>query len=144
MNPVTGRIIIRALLLVFAAFVIWTLVSSYRSIRSERVNTRLSIGLADGEHDLIMSIPSGSYQVQFAPEANVSPVMSVSPQPVLPAHITTKIVRGSGGDFIVPPVTKEYFTFRILPADAFQPNHLHVTVSRDKPCNIYMNLSLGF
>jgi hypothetical protein len=99
--------------------------------------------LAEGEHEFVTSLPSGSFQIQFTPEPNVSPAIMVSAQPILPAQISTRIVRQDGST-IVEPTTKEYVTFAIQDRDAFQPLRLLVNIKKTNQCKIYMNVASGY
>lgn len=138
-----GDLIARLLLYGFLGFLAFTLAHSYCVIRNERVSTRLSVRLADGQHEIVVSLPSGRFQIQFTSEPNVSPAIKVPAQPVLPAQISTKIVR-QDGSIIVEPTGKEYVTFSVRDQDVFRPLHLLVTIAKTNQCQIYMNIASGF
>jgi hypothetical protein len=67
----------------------------------------------------------------------------VPPQPVLPAQISTRIVR-QDGTTVVERTQKEYVTFSVGDRDAFRPLHLSVTITKTNQCQIYMNVASGF
>lgn len=138
-----SRIALRLLLYSFLALVIWSLLHTYLAIRTERVNTRLSMRMSTGEHEIVVALPSGRYQIQFAAEPNVSPAAIVPGHPVLPAAITTKLAR-SDGSFIVEPTTNEYVAFSIKDSDAFRPQRILVSITKTQDCQIYMDLAPGF
>ena len=138
-----GRLIARFLLYALLAFVILQFVQCYRVIRNERVCTRFSIRLTEGEHEIVMSLPHGWFQIQFTSEPNVTPSIMVSPNPVLPARISTKILR-KDGSAIVQPTQKEYIVFFIENRDEFRPHRLLVSITKTNQCQIYMNSSSGF
>jgi hypothetical protein len=96
----------------FLAVVTWSIVHTYLAIRSERVRTRLSMRISDGEHEMVVALPSGQYQIQFTTGPNTSPAVMVPDHPVLPAVITTKLARADGR-LILEPATGEYVTFSI-------------------------------
>lgn len=127
----------------FLAVVMWSLLHTYRTIREVRVRARLSLLMPTGEHEIVVALPTGCYQIQFTAEPNVSPAIIVPGHPVLPAAITTKLARADGR-FIVEPTTKEYVTFAIEGSDAFRPQRLLVSITKTQDCQIYMNLSPGF
>jgi len=99
--------------------------------------------MSTGEHEVVVALPSGRYQVQFTVEPNVSPAFIVQGHPVLPAVISTSLARADG-EFIVEPTTKEYLTFVIESADAFRLQRLLVSITKTQECQIYMNLAPGF
>lgn len=138
-----SKIALRVLLYGFLAVVIWSLLHTYLAIRAERVNTRLSMRMSTGEHEVVVALPSGRYQIQFTAEPNVSPRVIVPGHRVLPAAITTKLVRADGG-FIVEPTTKEYVTFSIEGSDVFRPQRLLVSITKTQDCQVYMSLAPGF
>ena len=138
-----GKIIFRVLLYSFVAVVVWSLLHTYLAVRTERVRTRLSVRMSAGDHEVVVALPSGSYQIQFTAEPNVSPAMIVPGHPVLPAVISTRLARADG-QLIVEPTSKEYVTFRIEGADAFRPQRLLVSITKTQECQIYMNLAPGF
>lgn len=142
-SSTASKIALRVLLYSFLAVVIWSLLHTYLAIRAERVNTRLSMRMSTGEHEVVVALPSGRYQIQFTAEPNVSPAVIVPGHPVLPAEITTKLVRADGR-FIVGPTTKEYVTFSIEGSDAFRPQRLLVSITKTQDCQVYMSLAPGF
>lgn len=142
-SSTASKIALRVILYSFLAVVIWSLLHTYLAIRTERVNTRLSMRMSTGDHEVFVALPSGSYQIQFTAEPNVSPAVIVPGQAVLPATITTKLVRADGR-FIVEPTTKEYVTFSIESSDAFRPQRLLVSIAKTQDCQVYMNLAPGF
>jgi hypothetical protein len=137
------KLIARCLLYVFLAFLVLTFIHSYRVFRTERVSTRFSLLLAGGPHELVVSLPSGRFQIQYTREPNVSPAIIVPPDPVLPAPISTSILRQDGSP-VVQPTQKEYLTFAVVEADAFQPLRLLVSITETNECKIYMNIASGF
>ena len=142
-SSTTSKIALRVLLYSFLAVVIWSLLHTYLAIRSERVNTRLSMRMSTGEHEVVVALPSGHYQIQFTAKPNVSPAIIVPRHPVLPAAITTKLSRADGR-FIVEPTTKEHVIFSINDSDAFRPHRLLVSITKTQDCQIYMSLAPGF
>lgn len=139
----TCKIALRLLLYGFVAMVVWSLLHTYRVVRTERVNTRLNMHMASGEHEVVVAVPSGRYQIQFTSEPNVSPSIIVPARSILPALITTQVIRRDGG-VIVAPTTKEHVTFAIEGSDAFRPQRLLVRITKTQECKIYMNLGPGF
>lgn len=139
----TGKIMLRLLFYGFLAIVVWSAGRTYLAVRTDRVNTRLSVRMTAGEHETVFSLPSGRYQIQFTDRPNASPAITVPPQHVLPAHIGTRIVR-SDGSAILEPTTNEYVTFAIEGSDAFKPQRLLVSITETQECQIYMNLGPGF
>jgi len=139
----TCKIILRVLLYAFIAVLVWSLLHTYLVVRTERVRTRLSMHMSAGEHELVVALPSGRYQIQFTAEPNVSPAIIVHGSAILPAMIRTRLVRADGR-FIVEPTTKEYLTFGIESADTFRPHRLLVSITKTQECQIYMNLAPGF
>ena len=138
-----GKLIARLLLYAFLLLLTLMLIHGYQVIRNERVSTRFSVRLAEGQHEIVASLPSGHFQIQFTPKANVSPPISVPPEPVLTAHVSTSILRQDGST-IVQPTQKEYLTFHIADRDAFRPLHLLVNIAKTNECTVYMNLASGF
>jgi hypothetical protein len=138
-----GKLVARLLLYVFLTFLAAVFVHSYRVIRTERVSTRLSFRLAEGQHEVVASLPSGHFQVQFTQKPNVSPAVVVPPLPVLPAHISTIVLR-EDGTAVVQPTDKEYVTFSVADADAFRPLRFQFTVLKTNECTVYVNLASGF
>src|SRR5436189_5034959 len=96
------KIIPRVLLYGFVAVIVWSLLHTYRTVRTERVNTRLSMHMAAGEHEDVVALPSGHYQIQFTSEPNVSPAIFIPAHSILPAVITTQLVRRDAGAIVVP------------------------------------------
>lgn len=144
MNPTSKAVISRVTLLVLAAILISAGTDIFRVVRSERVNTRLSVRLEGSGHELIAALPAGLYQINFTAVANVSPVVASSSTPLLPAQITTSVTRGDSSEAIVAPNSKESIVFSISRQDAFRPIHVRVAITRKQPCQIYMNLAPGF
>jgi len=142
-SSIASKIALRVLLYGFVAVVTWSLLHTYLVIRAERVNTRLSVRMSTGEHEVVVALPSGRYQIQFTAEPNVSPAVIVPGHPALPAAITTKLVRADCR-FIVEPTTKEYVTFSIEHRDAFRPQRLLVSITKTQDCQVYMSLAPGF
>lgn len=99
--------------------------------------------MSTGEHEIVVALPSGRYQIQFTAEPNVSPAAIVPGHPVLPAAIKTKLAR-SDGSFIVEPTTNEYVAFSIEDSDAFRPQRILVSITKTRDCQIYMGLAPGF
>jgi hypothetical protein len=138
-----GKLVARLLLYALLASLAFALVHGYQVIRKERVSTRLAVRLAEGENEIEVSLPSGHFQIHFTPEPNVSPAVIVSAQPVLPAQISTRIMRQDGST-IVEPTPREYVTFSIDERDAFRPLRLLVNITKTNQCKIYMNVASGF
>lgn len=134
---------VRLALYSLLAVVIWSLLHTYRAIRTERVNTRLSMRMSTGEHEVVVALPLGRYTIGFSAEPNVRAAGIVPGYPVLPAAITTKVVRADGR-FILEPTTKEHVAFSIEGSDAFQPQRLLVSITKTQDCLVYMNLAPGF
>ena len=84
--------------LAFAAILIWAATDIYHVVRSDRVNTRLSVRLDGSDHESIAALPAGAYQIHFTDAPNVTPVVATSPAPLLPAQITTSVMRGDSRD----------------------------------------------
>jgi hypothetical protein len=99
--------------------------------------------LADGEHEVVVALPTGRFLMQFTLEPNVTPSIMVPPQPVLPARVSTRIER-QDGTVIVEPTPKEYVSFSVADRDAFRPLRLVVNISKTNQCQIYMNIASGF
>jgi hypothetical protein len=140
----TCKIVLRILLYTFLAVVVWGLLHAYHTIRTERVRTRLSMRMSEGEHEVVVSLPSGGFQIHFTAEPNVGPASVVYyGRHMLPAVITTRLARRDGS-FIVEPTTKEYITFSMEGDDLFRPQRLLVSITKTQDCQIYMNLAPGF
>lgn len=137
------QIILRVLLYAFLAVLAWSLLHTYLAVRTERVRTRLSMRMFEGDHEVVVALPSGRYQIQFSAEPNVSAVIIVPGHPVLPAVISTRLMRADG-QFIVEPTSKEHLTFDVGSADAFRPQRLLVSIIKTQECQIYMSLAPGF
>jgi hypothetical protein len=138
-----GKLAARLFLYVFVAFLALVFFHSYRVVRTERVSTRLALRLAEGQHEVVASLPSGRFQIQFTPKPNVSPAVVVPPVPVLPAHIATSVLR-EDGTAVVQPTDKEYVTFSVADADAFRPLRFQFTILKTNECTVYVNLASGF
>jgi hypothetical protein len=142
--PLTKAQLLSLLLIcAFVALVALTFAHTHHAIRKERVCTRLSVQMAEGQHELVAALPSGRFQIQFTAKPNVSPGITVPPGPVLPAHISTSILRQDGSR-ILEPTQAEYVTFTVADGDAFRPLRLSVGVMKTNECTIYMNLASGF
>ena len=139
----TGKLIARFLLYALLALLGVMAVQTYRIVRKERVATRFSVQLTDGQHEIVASLPSGHFQIQFTSKPTVSPSVIVSPEAVLPARITTTIQR-QDGSVIVEPTQKEYLTFAVASADAYRPLRLSVGITSTNECKVYMNMASGF
>lgn len=125
------------------AMICWTLGSVYLIARNERVNTRLSVRLGEGEHEIFAALPAGGYHISFTSTPNVSVVGSSSPVPRIPAKITTALLRADSDVAVLEPTHEEHMKFSIPKKDEFRPHRLRVTVARNQPCQIYMKLSPG-
>lgn len=99
--------------------------------------------LSTGDHEIIVALPAGRYQIQYTAEPNVSPTIIVPGHPALPAVISTQLERADG-QVVVEPTSKEYFTFGIEGAEAFRKQRLLVSITKTQDCQIYMNLAPGF
>jgi hypothetical protein len=138
-----GKPIGGILLCTFLALLAVIVLNTYRVIRTERVSTRLSAQLRDGQHEFVASLPSGHFQIQFTAKPNVGAGIIVPPKPVLPARISTRLLR-QDGSVIVQPTEMEYVTFKVAAADAYRPLRLLVDVTRTNECTVYMNMACGF
>ena len=144
MKPLTKAAITRLTWLGLLAVLLMPIADIYRVVRSERVNTRLSFRMDGTDHELIAALPAGTYQFHFEGVPKVSTVVGSSPQPELPAHITTSITMQNSGDTILLPEGREYRTFSIPRKYSFRPCRIRVTIVRERPCDIYMNIGPGF
>lgn len=137
-KPIAGL-----LLCTFLALLAWLFLHTYGVIRTERVSTRLSAQLADGRHEFVASLPKGRFQIQFTSKPNVSAGVIVPPHPVLPAHISTRLLR-QDGSVMIQPTEKEYITFEVPNADAYRPVRLLVDITKTNECTVYLNMASGF
>ena len=142
-TSVKSKIILRLLLYAFLTLLAWSLLHTYLAVRTERVRTRLSMLMAAREHGVVCALPAGRYQIQFTPKPNVGPGIIVPAHPILPAHISTSLVR-QNGELIKASTTDEYVVFTIEGSDAFRPQRLLVSITKTQDCLIYMNLGPGF
>jgi hypothetical protein len=129
----------RVLLYGFLGWAVWSLAHAYVIVREERVNTRLSMRMSAGEHEVVVSLPAGRYLVHFTAKPNVGVGFHGRGNRVLPAAITTKVVRADGG-LLVKPTTMEAASFSIEGDDVFKPQRLLVSIANAQDCTVYMNL----
>jgi len=129
----------RVLLYGFFGWAVWSLAHAYVIVREERVNTRLSMRMANGEHEVVVSLPAGRYLVHFTANPNVGVGFSGGGDRVLPAAITTKVVRADGG-LLVKPTTMEAASFLIEGDDVFKPVRILVSITNAQESTVYMNL----
>jgi hypothetical protein len=133
----------RVLLYGFFGWAVWSLAHAYVIVREERVNTRLSVRMPDGEHEVVVALPAGRYLIHFTANPNVGVGFSGSGDRVLPAAITTKVVRADGG-LIVKPTTMEAVSFSIEGDDVFKPVRILVSITNAQESTVYMNLGPVF
>ncbi|RFC49108.1 MAG: hypothetical protein DVB22_002692 [Verrucomicrobia bacterium] len=133
----------RVLLYGFFGMVIWSLAHAYVMIRNERVNTRLSLRMPDGEHEVVVALPAGRYLIHFTASPNVSVQIQRGEERGLSAAITTKLVRADGG-LIVKPTTVEAVSFLIEGDDVFKPVRILVSIPKAQESTVYMNLGQVF
>lgn len=133
----------RVLLYGFLVGVIWSLAHTYVIIRNERVNTRLSLRMPDGEHEVVVALPAGRYLIHFTANPNVSVQIQRGGDRVVPGAITTKLVRADGG-LIVKPTTMEAVSFLIEGDDVFKPVRILVSITKAQESTVYMNLGQVF
>ena len=137
------KIVQRVLLYGFLVGVIWSLAHTYVIIRNERVNTRLSVRMPDGEHEVVVALPAGRYLIHFTANPNVSVQIQRGGDRVVPGAITTKLVRADGG-LIVKPTTMEAVGFTIEGNDEFRPVRILVSITKAHESTVYMNLGQVF
>ena len=137
------KIVQRVLLYGFFGWAVWSLAHTYVIVREERVNTRLSTRMSNGEHEVVVALPAGRYLIHFTENPNVGVVFSGSGDRVLPAAITTKLVRADGG-LIVKPTTMEAVGFTIEGNDEFRPVRILVSITNGQESTVYMNLGPVF
>lgn len=137
------KIVQRVLLYGFLVGVIWSLAHAYVMIRNERVNTRLSLRMPDGEHEVVVALPAGRYLIHFTANPNVSVQIQRGEERGLSAAITTKLVRADGG-LIVKPTTVEAVSFLIEGDDVFKPVRILVSIPKAQESTVYMNLGQVF
>jgi hypothetical protein len=137
------KIVQRVLLYGFLVGVIWSLAHTYVIIRNERVNTRLSLRMPDGEHEVVVALPAGRYLIHFTANPNVSVQIQRGGDRVVPGAITTKLVRADGG-LIVKPTTMEAVGFTIEGNDEFRPVRILVSITKAHESTVYMNLGQVF
>ena len=133
----------RVLLYGFFGWAVWSLAHTYVIVREERVNTRLSMGMSAGEHEVVVSLPAGRYLIHFTAKPNVGVGFSGGGNRVLPVAITTKLVRADGG-LIVKPTTVEAVSFLIEGDDVFKPVRILVSITKAQESTVYMNLGQVF
>ena len=133
----------RVLLYGFLVGVVWSLAHTYVIIRNERVNTRLSVRMPDGEHEVVVALPAGRYLIHFTANPNVSVQIQRGGDRVVPGAITTKLVRADGG-LIVKPTTMEAVSFLIEGDDVFKPVRILVSITKAQESTVYMNLGQVF
>jgi hypothetical protein len=133
----------RVLLYGFLVGVVWSLAHTYVIIRNERVNTRLSVRMPDGEHEVVVALPAGRYLIHFTANPNVSVQIQRGGDRVVPGAITTKLVRADGG-LIVKPTTMEAVGFTIEGNDEFRPVRILVSITKAHESTVYMNLGQVF
>lgn len=129
----------RVLLYGFFGWAVWSLAHAYVMVREERVNTRLSMRMSNGEHEVVVALPAGRYRIHFTANPNVGVGFSGGRDRVLPAAITTKVVRADGG-LIVTPTTMEAVSFSIEGDDVFNPVRMLVSITMAQESTVYMNL----
>ena len=137
------KIVQRVLLYGFFGWAVWSLAHTYVIIRNERVNTRLSVRMPDGEHEVVVALPAGRYLIHFTASPNVSVQIQRGGDRVVPGAITTKLVRADGG-LIVKPTTVEAVSFLIEGNDEFKPVRILVNITKAQESTVYMNLGQVF
>jgi hypothetical protein len=137
------KIVQRVLLYGFFGWAVWSLAHTYVIIRNERVNTRLSVRMSNGEHEVVVALPAGRYLIHFTTSPNVSVQIQRGGDRVVPGAITTKLVRGDGG-LIVKPTTMEAVGFSIEGNDEFKPVRILVSFTKAQESTVYMNLGPVF
>ena len=141
-SPVS-KLLQRVLLYGLLALIAWMMIRAYLIVRTERIRTSITMHLSTGEHEIIVALPKGSYHIQFTADLKGATSGIIPPANVLPAQITTRLVR-EDGEPILKPTAAEYIAFSIPDADSFQPERLLVSISSTQACQVYMNLRAGF
>jgi hypothetical protein len=133
----SSKITRRLLFYGFVILIVWMILNTYRLIRVERANTRVSMRMGTGEHEVFVALPSGSYYIHFTSEPIT---FSHSIHNILPALITTQLLRADGG-VIAGPYNDERVWFKIEDGDAFRRLRLLVNITKKEECLIYMDLA---
>lgn len=131
--------LLRYCFLLCMAFII---IDVYRVARKERICTRFSARLTANQNEFVVALPAGAFHVQFTAEPNITTLLMVSKEHLLPARISSSIVRPDGSPFITR-TEEEFISFRVEPADAYRPLRLLVSITKTNQCDIYMNLGSG-
>ncbi len=139
MSAALIRKLVTYCLLICMAYVI---IYFHRSTLKARISTRLSARLAVNQNEFLLSLPAGAFHVQFTAEPNITTLLIVPKEHVLPARISSSILRADGSPFIAR-TEDEFISFRVEPGDAYRPLRLLVSITKTNQSDIYMNLGSG-
>ena len=127
----------RIALYCFCLGVFWALLSNYRMIRSDRVNTRWAVLLGPDGGEFTFRLPEGSYQIIFANEPRVGPGMRPLGHEHFEPSVHTRILTSSR---ILVEETNSHFGFRISTSEQYTTCRLLVSVERRGTNKIFMSI----